>query len=123
MALIRYFWRKPERNVLTHIVLPVLGVLALAYPLYAVGQPGQSYPYNLVPYVVLVWLVAGVGLFLYYRAKSPEKIAALGTFIAEDDLPLEEQPESLLTARTTSVQHPTVQEELARHPEARGDGR
>jgi amino acid transporter len=123
VALIRYFWRKPERNVLTHIVLPVLGVLALAYPLYAVGQPGQSYPYNLVPYVVLVWLVAGVGLFLYYRAKSPEKIAALGTFIAEDDLPLEEQPEALLTARASSVQHPTVPEELGRHPEARGDGR
>jgi len=117
VALIRYFWNKPERNVLTHMILPVLGILSLAYPLYAVAKPGQAYPYNLVPYVVLVWLLAGIGLFLYYRAKSPEKIAALGTFIAEDDLPLDEQPESLLTARAPSVQHPTVGEEMARHPE------
>jgi amino acid transporter len=123
VALIRYFWRKPERNLLTHVVLPVLGVLALAYPLYAVGQPGQAYPYNLVPWVVLVWLVAGVALFFYYRSRSPEKIAALGTFVAEDDLPLDEQPESLLTARTTSVQEPTVAQELSRHPEVDGSGR
>ncbi|MCW2637366.1 MAG: Amino acid/polyamine/organocation transporter superfamily [Blastococcus sp.] len=124
IALIRYFWRLPERNVLTHVVVPVLGVLALAYPLYAVAKPGQSYPYSLVPYVVLAWLLAGIGLFLYYRSRSPEKIAALGSFIAEDDLPLDEQPESLLTARTTSVQHPTVAEEMARHPEVgTGDDR
>jgi amino acid transporter len=123
IALIRYFWRRPDRNVITHVVLPVLGVLALAYPLYAVGKPGAAYPYNLVPIVVLIWLVLGIALFLYYRARSPEKIAALGTFIAEDDLPLDEQPEALLTARTSSVQHPTVGEEQARHPEVGRDGR
>jgi amino acid transporter len=123
VALIRYFWRLPERNVLTHVVVPVLGILALAYPLYAVAKPGQAYPYSLVPYIVLAWLVLGIGLFLYYRSRSPEKIAALGSFIAEDDLPLDEQPESLLTARAPSVQHPTVAEEVARHPEVERDPR
>ena len=123
VALIRYFWRRSDRNIVTHVVLPILGVLALAYPLYSVSKPGQAYPYNLVPIVVVVWIVGGIALFLYYRAKSPEKITALGSFIAEEDLPLEEQPEPLLTGRTPSVQHPTVAEEFARHPEAGQEGR
>jgi amino acid transporter len=123
IALIRYFWRSPERRILTHVIVPILGVLALAYPLYAVSKPGQSYPYNLVPWVVLVWIVAGLALFFYYRARSPEKITALGSFVAEDDLPLDEQPEALLAGRAPSVQHPTVQEEFARHPEVGKDGR
>jgi amino acid transporter len=106
VALLRYFWRSPERRTLTHVVLPVLGVIALLYPLYVVSKPGQTYPYNLVPIVVLVWVLLGVGLFLYYRSTSPAKIAALGSFVAEDALPLEEQPEALLTAKATSLQEP-----------------
>ena len=121
IALIRYFWRKAERKILTHLVMPILGIVALAYPLYAVSAPGQAFPYNLVPIVVLIWLLLGVSLFLYYKAKSPEKIAALGAFVAEDDLPLEEQHEFLLTARAPSVQHPTVAEEAAQQPEATRD--
>jgi amino acid transporter len=110
IALIRYFWRKPERRILTHVIIPILGVVGLAYPLYSVAAPGQAYPYNLVPIVVLIWSLLGLGLYLYYRAKAPEKIASIGAFVAEDDLPLAEQHESSLTARAPSVQHPTVAE-------------
>ncbi len=106
VALIRYFWRSPERRLVTHVMLPALGVLALLYPLYVVSKPGQSYPYNLVPIVVLVWVALGIALFLYYRATSPAKIAALGSFVADDSLPPEDQPEALLTARATSLQEP-----------------
>jgi amino acid transporter len=119
IALIRYFWRSPDRRILTHVLVPVLGVAALAYPLYSVSKPGQAWPYNYVPWVVLVWIALGIGLYAYYRAKSPEKIAALGTFVAEDDLPLAEQPEALLAARTPGAQHPTIAEEAALHPEIR----
>ncbi|MDQ2754972.1 MAG: APC family permease [Actinomycetota bacterium] len=117
IALIRYFWRLAERRIVTHVLIPLLGVLALLYPLYAVSAPGQAFPYNLVPIVVIVWILAGVVLYLYYRARSPQKIAALGSFLAEDDLPLEEQPEGLLSARAPSVQHPTVAEQVRAHPE------
>ncbi|MDA8263059.1 MAG: APC family permease [Actinomycetota bacterium] len=110
-ALIRYFWKLPERSMFKHVILPALGVVALAYPLYAVAKPGQSWPYNLVFWIVVVWIVLGFALYRYFLAKSPEKIAALGTFVAEDDLPLEEQPEALLTARATSIQEPTVADE------------
>lgn len=94
IALIKFFWLKKQRNVFTHIVVPVLGVIALLYPLYSVSDPRQAYPYNLVPIIVVVWIVAGAVLYFYYRAKSPEKIAALGTFVAEDELALDEQHET-----------------------------
>ena len=107
-----------------HVIVPALGVIALAYPLYSVSKPGQAYPYNYVPWVVLAWIVIGAALYAYYRAKSPAKIAALGNFLAEEDLPADEQAESLLAARTPAVQHPTVAEEATRHPELRdGDTR
>jgi amino acid transporter len=117
VALVRYFWSTAERRIGTHVIVPVLGVVALAYPLYSVIKPGQASPYNYVPWIVSVWILLGIGLYSYYRVKSPEKIAAIGTFVAEDDLPLDEQPGALLAARTPSVQHPTVSEEVARHPE------
>ena len=86
IALIRYFWRDAERTIMKHLILPLLGVTALLYPLYAVSNPNASYPYNLVPWIVLIWIACGTGLFLYYRAKSPQKIAAIGNFVADEDL-------------------------------------
>ena len=92
IALIRYFWRLPERNIVAHIVVPVLGTLALAYPLWSVAQPGQAYPYNLVPWIVLIWIAAGVAAYAYLRATAPDKVAAVGSFLAEDGTPEEHVP-------------------------------
>ncbi|HEY6409102.1 MAG TPA: hypothetical protein VIY29_16705, partial [Ktedonobacteraceae bacterium] len=79
------FFRLPERNWLLHIVIPILGVAALAYPLWAVAQPGQAFPYNLVPYIVIAWIVLGIITYAYFRVKAPEKLTALGSFLAEDN--------------------------------------
>ena len=117
IALVKYFWKLAERKIITHVVIPILGTLALAYPLYAVANPAQSYPFNLVPLLVLIWIVAGVVLYFYYKAKSPEKIAALGSFITEEDLPADEQNAALQTGRAPSLQRPTVAEKAARHQE------
>lgn len=86
IALIRYFFSLPERNWFFHIVVPILGVAALAYPLWSVAQPGQSYPYNLVPYIAIGWIVLGAIVYFYFRARSPEKLTKLGAFLAEEPL-------------------------------------
>jgi amino acid transporter len=85
-ALIRYFWKLPERNIMKHVILPLLGVVAFLYPLWSVAKPGQSWPYNLVFWIVVGWIVVGIGLFLYFRKNAPERIAALGTFVADEEL-------------------------------------
>jgi amino acid transporter len=85
LALIRFFARDPERNVWRHVVTPVAGILALAYPLYYVSKPGQAHPYNLVPYLVLLWIVLGLAAYMYLRARAPEKLTAIGRALAEDE--------------------------------------
>jgi len=85
LASIRYFARDPERSIVKHVILPLAGVAALGYPLYFVAKPGQSYPYNLVPYLVLAWVVLGVAAYFYFRATAPRKLAAIGRLIAEEE--------------------------------------
>lgn len=84
IALIRYFWKLREKSLWTHLLLPLLGIAALGYPLYVVVQPGQAYPYNLVGWIVGLWMVAGFALLAYLRVRSPEKVASVGTFDAGD---------------------------------------
>ncbi|MGH2498357.1 MAG: APC family permease [Ktedonobacteraceae bacterium] len=86
IALIRYFFSLPERNWFFHIVVPILGIAALAYPLWSVAQPGQAYPYNLVPYIAVGWIVLGAIVYFYFRARAPEKLTKLGAFLAEESL-------------------------------------
>jgi amino acid transporter len=85
VGLIKFFWRDPERSILKHVVAPILGIIFLAYPLYSTAKPGQSYPYNLVFWIVLGWVVLGLVAYYYLRAKAPEKLAAVGRVLAEDD--------------------------------------
>jgi amino acid transporter len=90
VGLVRFFWRDPERSILKHVVAPILGILALAYPLWSTAKPGQAYPYNLVFWIVLGWVVVGLFAYYYLRAKSPEKLAAVGRVLAEDEEELAE---------------------------------
>jgi amino acid transporter len=83
VAAIRFFAGRRERSRLKHVIAPLAGIVALAYPLYFVAKPGQPYPYNLVPYVVLAWIVWGLVTYLYFRARDPGKLAALGRVVAE----------------------------------------
>ncbi|MEP6811982.1 MAG: APC family permease [Actinomycetota bacterium] len=85
LALIRYFAKDPERSLLKHVVAPLLGIVALAYPLYFVAKPGQPYPYNLVPYLVAIWIVIGLAVYFYFRSSAPDKLQAVGMALAEEE--------------------------------------
>ena len=85
VALVRFYASRPERNVLLHVVVPILGVVALAYPLWAVAQPGQDYPFNLVPILVLIWLIIGIAIYAYLRIRDPQRLEASGAILAEEE--------------------------------------
>ena len=86
VALIRFFWRDSERNIFKHVVAPIIGIVALAYPLWNTVKPtGQTYPYNLVFWIVLGWVVAGALVYYYFRSRAPEKLSAVGRVLAEDE--------------------------------------
>jgi amino acid transporter len=86
IALIRYFMKREDRNILYHVVAPIIGSLGLLYPLYVVVVPGQAYPYSLVPYVVGVYIVIGIAAYFYLRSRAPEKLAAFGSIVADEPI-------------------------------------
>jgi amino acid transporter len=88
IALVRYSVREGNCRPVRSVVLPLVGVLALVYPLWATvdadDSPGQAYRSYWVPAVVLAWLILGAVAFGCIRWKAPHKLAAIGSSLADD---------------------------------------
>lgn len=52
------------------VVPPVLGLLIAGYSLFANVYPVPAYPFNLFPYIVLAYMVIGVGLMVASRQRT-----------------------------------------------------
>jgi amino acid transporter len=87
LALPVYFRRfHPERfNPVTHLVLPLLGAAAIAYPLYQLVKPGQPAPFNHYPLIALGVLVVALiyGAIVYRR--DPSLGQRVGSIVADAD--------------------------------------
>ena len=65
----------PEQfSSVKHLILPILGVLAIGFPLWGLVQPGQPAPFNLFPWISL----AIVFLALIYAAILSRRDPTLG---------------------------------------------
>jgi amino acid transporter len=86
LALPFYYrrYRPTEFNVVKHIVLPVLGMVAIGVPVYYLVKPGQLAPYNWFPYAALgiVVLAAIYGIILNLR--DPGLKDRVGSIIADE---------------------------------------
>ena len=102
IALIKFYWGTPEHNIWRHVVAPVIGTAVLIYPLYETAKPGQSFPYDHVTQIVIVWIILGFGVYAYLRNKSPEKLAALGATMATDEIDFAEQHSASLSSEGSS---------------------
>ena len=111
VACIGYFTRKaegmPHKNVLLHIVCPVLGIIVFLVALYAqyfsfdqLFKPAfTTFPLNWIGWSALIWLVLGIVVTLYMSSEQPEALdRATHAFGGEaDELPGDGQPESMAT--------------------------
>jgi amino acid transporter len=86
LALIRYFVNRKDRNIAYHVAAPIIGSLGLLYPLWVVVAPGQAYPFNLVPYIVGVYIVLGAIAYFVLRQRDPQKLAAFGSVLADEPI-------------------------------------
>jgi len=71
IASIRFFWRKrrAQFNIFRHGVVPVLGtLLILTIFVFLVIAPAPP-PLNLIPFILAVWVLLGVGLLFVLRRK------------------------------------------------------
>jgi amino acid transporter len=86
LALIVFYRRDypAEFSIVRHGILPVLASIIMLLPIYGLVWPIPAYPNNLVPYIMLAWIVLGVA-YLYVIARSrPEILDAMGRAMGEE---------------------------------------
>lgn len=76
LAAIRYFrkLKSGKNSVIRHIVVPVLGFLALLWPVYGNLYPVPAPPYNLFPYIAAAWIVIGIVLVNVIARQDPDVV-------------------------------------------------
>lgn len=76
--------RRPEFNLLLHVVFPVISSAALIYAIYKSFSPAPASPYKWAPVIDGVWLLIGVAILLVMRARGREDwLATAGSSLAD----------------------------------------
>jgi amino acid transporter len=79
---------RQERNVLLHIVIPVLAFLIMLGPIYVAITSFNVYPYNLAVWLSVAWILIGAGIAAT-ASKSRFSPEAMATLVQADlELPL-----------------------------------
>lgn len=85
IALPIYYRRHhPEQfSVLKHLVLPILGVLAIGFPLWGLIAPGQPAPFNIFPLISLGIIVVAFIYAIILSRRDPSLGDRVGSIIAD----------------------------------------
>jgi amino acid transporter len=91
LACIGYFWRerRDEFNVIKHLIVPVLGVVAmipaglaviggLTIPVLDIELPPYESALRWTAPIVGVWMLIGIGLYFVLRTRNPEALERMG---------------------------------------------
>jgi hypothetical protein len=73
-----------KKGVLKHVVVPLIAVAAYALGIWGsiVGSPVA--PFTAMAPITGLWLLLGIGVVFYLRAKSPELVGRLGQALGEE---------------------------------------
>jgi amino acid transporter len=77
-------FRPQEFNVLKHLILPVLGMIIIAVPVYYLCKPPQPQPYDWFPYAALAVLVVSVIYAFVLNRRDPELADRVGSIVADE---------------------------------------
>ena len=96
LAVIGFFLRerRDEFSPIKHLVIPILGIIllipaflgvlgGLTIPLLDIKLDPLKTPYDVVPAIVVVWMVIGVVAYVYLRSRKPEALARIGDVMTE----------------------------------------
>ncbi len=85
LALPIYYRRHhPDQfSLVRHLILPLLGVLAIGFPLWALVQPGQNAPFNLFPWISLGIIVLALIYAVILSRRDPTLGERVGSIIAD----------------------------------------
>jgi amino acid transporter len=76
-------FRPAEFSVVKHVVLPALGVVAIAIPLFYLAKPGQPAPYSWFPYAAVIILVASTLYAVFLTRRDPSLGDRVGSIVAD----------------------------------------
>jgi amino acid transporter len=82
-----FYYRKflPDQfNVIRHVILPVLGMIAIAIPVYYLVKPGQPQPFNWFPYAALGIVVVSAIYAYFLNSRDPGLAERVGSIIADE---------------------------------------
>jgi amino acid transporter len=86
LALPFYYrrYRPQEFNVVKHAVLPILGMIAIAVPVYYLVKPGQAAPYDWFPYAALGVIIVSVAYAVWLSRRDPGLGERVGSIVADE---------------------------------------
>jgi amino acid transporter len=86
LALPFYYrkFRPDEFSVVKHAVLPVLGMAAIAVPVYYLSKPGQPAPYDWFPYAALAMVILAVIYAVILNRRDPSLGERAGSIVADE---------------------------------------
>src|SRR6266571_8459644 len=84
LALPFYYrkFRPQEFSVVKHVILPVLGMAAIAVPVYYLCKPGQPDPYDWFPYAALAVVVLSIIYATWLVRRDPGIGDRVGSIVA-----------------------------------------
>jgi amino acid transporter len=99
LAVIGYFWReqRSEFSWLKHLVVPILGILllipaflgvlgGLTIPLLDIKLDPLKTPYDVVPLLVVIWMVIGIVLYVVLRSRTPNPLDRIGDVMTDAEV-------------------------------------
>jgi amino acid transporter len=86
LALPFYYrkYRPQEFNIIKHLVLPVLGMAAIAVPVYYLCKPPQPNPYDWFPFAALAVIVVAVIYATWLVRRDPGLADRVGSIVADE---------------------------------------
>ena len=86
LALPFYYrrYRPAEFNVVKHAILPILGMAAIAVPVYYLCKPPQPDPYDWFPYMALGVIIVSVIYALILTRRDPALGDRVGSIVADE---------------------------------------
>ncbi len=72
IGIIRYFWRRPDRQWFVHITLPIVSSILLLVVGYETFNPLPAAPIGLAPLFVAGWAVIGIAVLVVMRLRGRE---------------------------------------------------
>jgi amino acid transporter len=85
VSVFLYFYRKERENfsVVRHALIPLVATAAVLLPIRGLLYPVPDPPYNLWPYLLLLWVVIGLVILFIISRRRPELIEAMGHAFTE----------------------------------------